>query len=255
MSVAFLLATDSCVGGDSASTGVATMQSVSHSSETGETWVSLRRDPRPCDSAEGCAWFVHALNLHELDRHVDRIDLTLPNGALNTEVADAADGDVVLLGVARGSTLVASEAFRGLPGHEPQDSDVFVQASSEPTAHSVNRSREHRFVTALNTGASVGVPEIDFSSIEDRWLDRVWLRDSVYEHAAIVSGRFMGEPGGRGIVRFEVSQVFVPLTERASPCPHVPAHKCARGTVATFARRADRCLVQTACRSAGACPD
>jgi hypothetical protein len=115
-----------------------------------------------------------------------------------------------------------------------------------------DRSIEPGLVTELNTDASAKVPKFDFSFVDTPWLDQVWLRSVISDRGAIVAGRFMGEPGNRGILRFEVDQVFVPLASVGS-CPPVEATICPRRTVATFVRDADRCLAPTGCRKEGDC--
>jgi hypothetical protein len=146
---------------------------------------------------------------------------------------------------------VAREAFRGLPGNVPRDDATFVQMAAGPfgTSSAQITARE------LNTRAGAVVPTLDLGDIDVAWLDREWLRSAVYSRGAVVAGRFVGEVGGRGIVRFEADQVFVPVATRQATCGTQAPPPCPRGTVPTFDRDADLCLVRTACVRAGACAD
>jgi len=228
------------------------MQAAEESPHAGELWVTIRPDARSCEEKGRCAFLARALNLHEPEWRIDRIDFTAEPGIHDATVLEAPDGAIVLRGSTHGTTFVATESLRGLPGLEPREDDVFVQMAPESPDHSPSRSSRPGLASELNTGASARVPELSFSLVETPGLDRLWLRSSVYGGKAVVTGHFMGVVGGRGIVRFEVSQVFVPL-ERRIACPLRRRPWCRPGTAATFQRDPDRCLVPTACRPAGGC--
>jgi hypothetical protein len=228
------------------------MQAAEASPYAGELWITIRRDARSCEEEGRCAFLAHALNLHEHEWRIDRIDFTGVPGINDATVLEAPDGTIVLRGSMHGATFDATESFRGLPGFEPREDDVFVQIAPESPEHSLDRSSRPGLAAELNTGASARVSELSFSLVETPGLDRLWLRGSAYDGKAIVTGHFMGVVGGRGIVRFEVSQVFVPL-ERKTACPLRRHPWCRPGTVATFERDRERCLVPTACRPARGC--
>jgi len=108
-------------------------------------------------------------------------------------------------------------------------------------------------VIVLNTDVDVLVPTIRLTAAEVPWLDDAWLADRVLRRAAVIAGRFVGVPGEGGIRRFEVSQAFVPLPDRAGPCPRIRMRGCAPGMEESLTRDADRCQIADACVRDRAC--
>src|SRR5271165_3557591 len=95
-------------------TGVTSMQGGNP-----ESFVTLRREPGPCDGGP-CGWLLRAVNRHDAEMRVDRID------GSDAAALEAEDGQLILRGALRdrawlegrvsdGSALVAGQ-FEGRPG-------------------------------------------------------------------------------------------------------------------------------------------
>jgi len=190
------------------------------SPEAQPLWALARRDVH--------GWTLQVLNGHAADAHVDDLDTT----AVPAAAPDDADS-LVVHGAVRASVLVVDAAFRGIPGAQWSQDDVFVRMKDGSASQ-------------LNLDAATNVPTLDLSRVEIDAIDRVWLENRVRERGAVLAGQFMGEPGGRGVLGFRVNEVFVPLADRARECPHA-ARFCPRGMVRAYSRDADRCLVPNGC--------
>jgi hypothetical protein len=190
------------------------------------TWATLRPD------ASG--WTVHAVNRHEPETHVDGIDM----GAI-PDVATS-DGQLLVHGGLRGSVFVVDAAYRALSSTVPMPDEVFVQLGEGVPS-------------VLNVAVTVTVPRVDLSRAEPPGIDRAWLENRVHERGAVLAGHFVGEPGDRGILRFEATQVYVPLPDRAASCARRVTH-CPRGKVPAYERDTDRCLVFRRCVVPSGCP-
>lgn len=142
-------------------------------------------------------------------------------------------------GVVRGHAFQVDAAFRGIPGAVWSQDEVFVRLKD-------------RTASQLNLDASTDVPSIDLSRVENDAVDRAWLEDRAHAGGAILAGQFVGEPGGRGVLGFQVDEVFVPLPDRSKDCPARGA-ACPRPTARAYTRDADRCLVPHGCIVPSAC--
>ena len=248
-----LIVASSCGGRESGSAGVAEMQAPVQE-EHGETWYALRRDAGSCTPE--CRWFADALNLHEADRRFERIELGPAHLREMARVAalESPDGDLVVRAAARGSTLAASEVFRAFPGTLPSERDIYVRFESRSMASCEASTCERVFAVQLNARSDAAVPDVDLSLVEAHWVDHAWLENLVLDEGAVVAGRYMGEPGGRGIVRFQVNRVFAPLAGRLAACPAVVKGRCGPGKIQTYTRDGDRCLVPSVCARPSDCP-
>lgn len=254
LSASAMVAVVACHGDGRPAGGVAAMQAVDSEGGTAEVWVSAARDPAPCPAPD-CGWLLHLVNLHAADVHVDALDLSVAglDEADRATVLDAPDGALVLAGEQQGPAFVVRRAFRALPVEGAPAEEAFVQLVQRPDARCATPACEPSHAVQLNVGLDVPLPALDLSPAEVPHLDHAWLASRVFERGAVLAGTFTGVPGGRGIARFEATQVFVPLPDRIAPCPAPRARRCPRGTVETRARDADRCLVSLACQAPSRC--
>lgn len=219
---AFVLAGVVAACHSSSSPGSAEMQSEAPSPET---WATIHRGIT--------GWVVHPVDLHTAEAHVEDVD--------TSAVPEAGPPDAQLLvhGVVRGSVFSVDEACRALPGGSWSPDDVFIRL-------------ENHIPVRLNLRTAVEVPALDLSEVDTGLIDHKWLENRIHEQGAVLAGRFIGQPGRR-IERFEASAVFVPLPDRTTSCEH-RVLRCPAGTVATYARDLDRCLVPRRCIAPTACP-
>jgi hypothetical protein len=194
-------------------------------SQPEQQWAVARRD------AHG--WSLHALNAHAADVHVDDLDTTaLPSAGLD-------DASLVVHGTLRSAVFEVDAAYRGIPDATWSQDDVFVQMKDTSA-------------TQLNLDISTEVPALDLARVESNWLDHAWLENRIRTRGAVLAGQFVGEPGGRGILGFQVDEVFVSLPDRARECPK-PVRFCPRGMIRAYTRDVDRCLVPDGCVEANDC--
>jgi len=218
-------------------------------------WGSLRRGPGSCSSApEKCGWLLHRLNEHAADEYVVRVSFAAAAGLSATErraITDALDGAVVLRGRLEGSTLLADQAYRALPLEAPPVGGSFVRVTARPPDHCLEAVCPPSVAQVLNFDLDVSLRSVDLSPATSAGVDTDWLENRVFERGAVLSGTFTGRPG-LGIDSFVAHQIFIPVPDRSAPCAPA-AQACSRGTVPTYERDVDRCLVPLGCSTPRSC--
>jgi len=218
-----------------------------------------RRCPAPCVIVSAVGEEGRSLRASELDLRAAGLDAEAVFA-----VRSADDGDLVVYGRmgprgAKGGErpFVVAAAYRGMPGvHARRGDGLFVAIAADERAAAADRaapgepagSRGLR-ARRIDGGATrlVPVASVDVGAAARTGVDAAWLEDRFVARGAIVAARVTRAS------RLEVSQVLVRLPDVVGPCPRL-AIRCAGGTVATYERSAQRCLVSTGCAARGVCP-
>lgn len=230
------------------------------------TYVTLRRDVRRCMAPLCGGYYVRDVNRVAFsERYVSGLDFSLSGLSVEDQdaIRNAADGEVVLRGKLgsmeyqyRTRTFVVGEAYRGMPGVTPVAGELFYRAGPRsPTIYCFAAPCDNEVATKLNSTQTTYFTGYDVARAAKPHVDQDWLMSRVASHAAIVSAKFSaGQQMGAGAEKLlDASQVFVRLPERIGPCPRVAERLCPSGTVPTYTRTADRCLVQGECVTPGYC--
>ena len=158
----------------------------------------------------------------------------------------AGDGELVVRGHLSsppGRSFVVKDAFRGLPGMAASAEDVvyaitlgdcLADGCLPPIARPIDAS-----------GAQT-IDRIDVAAAAAPNVDAAWLEERARAHGALVAGAIVD---GTLVAR----QIFLTLPDLAGPCERTEPATCADGTLPTFERTADRCLVSTGCAAEGVC--
>jgi hypothetical protein len=228
------------------------------------SYVRLRKDQRRCAAPKCGGYFVQDVNRATVrEEYVSGLDFS--GSGLSTEVeADvygAAEQELILFGrlgptepVFGTRPFLVSSAWRGMPGVTPAAGDAFFSVTAMNVQCLVAPCPTLRATRLHSTQATVGT-SLDTSRASLQGVDDAWLSGRVLTKGALVAGRF--RPGhATGINRelvLDASQVFVRLPDVTQSCPRVAPPRCQAGTVASWQRNADRCIMPAGCTTAGAC--
>lgn len=191
----------------------------------------------------GLAW-IREVNEHRRPMLVALDESGLTRTAVE-QTAGAPEGALVLRGVLGGDdadgtrlrTFTALEAWRGMPDVEAGAESAYVRVEMHEgniVAAFLNGDRRHE----------VRSVSVDHAALP--FVDRDWLASRVMSHYGLLAGVF-----DRDVV--EVTQVFVHLPDVPGPCPELRI-RCEPGTVPTYERDANRCLIPAGCVQRGRCP-
>jgi hypothetical protein len=233
------------------------------SSITDDLLVSVRGEGAPCAS-NGCGFFVRELNTGANERYVSSLDLSGAVDAASAASALDAPDALVLRGYVAPSdaeggarTFVARDVWRGMPAVVPGDADQFYTVAPAEAGDRGQPPYAERIATLVNTYERYGFDDIDVSAAALPWVDRTWLASRVAEHDAVVAAswaRRSDEDIDDDEWILKASQVYVHLPDRVGPCPAPAVVPCDPGTIATFERNADRCVIQAGCVHPAYCP-
>jgi len=225
------------------------------------TWsyVMVRRDQRKCASPMCGGWFVRDVGRDAPEKYVSAIDYgpARLDDEETAQLSGAADGELLLLARLgprewrhHTRTLLASAAWRGMPGRPVADGDAFYAVSR---VFCIRAPCTPLLARELNGDAGARFSGVDVAGAAIPYADTTWMTSSVVEDGALVAGHF--EPGAGDTPDDRIlaaSQVFV----RVADLPACPAttQTCTEGRRMTYTRDADRCLVATGCVLPGICP-
>lgn len=231
-------------------------------SATARAYVTIRHDQRKCASPMCGGWWAKDVNKkNPTERYVSELDFSGTD--LDQETADmvrgARDGEVVLrakLGPQDANgirKLLVSEAYLGLPGQSPWETDLFYSVTAnDPPIQCFTAPCNNLTAKKLNATKTTSYTGTDLE-FGDR-IDNEWLRARIEEGGALVAGEmYEGQmfPGGPEKLLW-VDQVFIKLPETQS-CPVVKLMACPDGTTRTWTRDENRCLHPSECVEPGAC--
>lgn len=208
-------------------------------------YVVVQSEFDACGSLPACG----IASIRELNRRARPELALLDESGLTRSAVDqmggAQDGTLVLRGVlhrddrdeVRVGTFEVLDAWRGLPGVEPSPSSAYVR---------VEMNGGHLFAQFLNEERRHPIGSVSVAAAAPVGVSQAWLESRAMGHYALVAGTFGGET-------LDATQVFVHLPDLVGPCPMFII-RCEEGTVATYERDANRCLLPTGCAKRGACP-
>ncbi len=171
--------------------------------------------------------------------HVTALDLSAA-GAQASAITSAlaTPGALAARGTIRdGDTLVVSDLYRALPRTKSAEPAPFYRAH-------VSRSGVDS-ATEVNVGKIRAFHALDVSGAADRFVDQPWLSARVLDGAALVSGTIAS-----GVLH--ANAVFVRVPEIVTCLK--PIEACGGGTLPTYERDANRCLVPSGCVHPAMCP-
>lgn len=220
-------------------------ESVSRPGEAHRVYVIVQSEFDQCRPIASCglAW-VREVNRDGRPWLVMLDETSLGRTAVE-QLAGAPDGSLVLRGVlggddrdrARIRPFAVLDAWRGMPDVEAPPESAFVRVEmpdGQLVARFLDSERWHPIASVSMSHA--GLP----------FVSRDWLESRVLSHYALVAGTFDGKT-------LEANQVFVHLPDTVGPCPGLGI-RCEPGTVATYERDANRCVIPTGCVPMGPCP-
>lgn len=228
------------------------------------TYVQLRRDTRRCVSPMCGGYYVHDVNRATFrEEYVSGLDFSASglSDEAQADVYSAADGEVVLWGklgeeepTYHTRPFLVSAAWRGMPGVTPATGELFYKVASMNVQCLVAPCPVLKATKLHSTQATLGTG-LDTSRASLEGVDDAWLAGRVLSKGALVAGRFRpgNTPGLNRELVLDVSQVFVKLPDVTQSCPRPAVAQCPAGTVFTWQRNANRCLLPAGCQAAGVC--
>jgi len=170
--------------------------------------------------------------------HVVAVDLSV--AGIDTPAISSAlatPGTIAARGTVRdGGTFVASDLYRALPSETPAPpATTYLAHVSDHGADSA---------TEVNEGKVHAFHVLDVSEAAARDVDQPWLSARVLDGAALVAGSITS-----GVLH--ASTVFVRLPDAVTCAKSIEA--CGEGTVPTYTRNANRCLVPSGCERREMC--
>ncbi len=230
-----------------------------------ESFVTVRRDLRKCVSPLCGGYWARELNRESEERYVSALDLS-GAGLDETGIDSAlAASDMLVLRGRLGPAesrfgtraFVATDVWRGMPGAKPECADAFytVRARTPPIACLVAPC-PNEIATLVNTSTTSAFDGVDVSRAAEPFVDTAWLASRVTFHDAVIAASWArGDhfPGGYARL-LRADQVYVHLPDRVGPCPAAPITECKDGTIATYQRSADRCVLPLGCVAPAICP-
>jgi hypothetical protein len=226
-------------------------------STTKDTYVSVRRDYRKCMYPMCGGYYVRDVNSSSTTWYyvfdIDRSQSNIDDETWGTVHEGIEQQAVVLKGRLSKKDpngyrqLIAKEAYRGLPGVET--SGAFYSVEDEgivcitAPCNSLKSTKLNRLTEKSFTGISVD------DAASKPLVQKDWLINQVLHHGALVAGRFVtGKqmPGGREII-LDAKQVYFKLPADEQPCPMFALLACENGTVQTWYRNEERCLMPLEC--------
>ena len=229
------------------------------------SYVTLRADLRRCMAPLCGGYYVHDVNRKTAERYVSGLDFTASglDQASIDDVREAPAGELVLRGKLGPAdpqfgtrAFVVDEAYRGMPGVTPIAGDVHYTAHPrDPQIQCFTAPCDNEIARKLNFSATKPFTSyaVELAALE--LVDQAWLVNQVQNHGAataalIVDGAHY-QAGTEKVL--DASQVYLRLPVHDGPCPMMPEKKCENGTVPTYERTADRCVVFDACVDPGVC--
>ncbi len=227
--------------------------------------VAVRIDTRRCAAPRCGGYFVRELNRDADERYASSLDLSSAGlDDASIESALAAPDALVLRGrfgtverVSGTGSFVASEVWRGMPGIDSSSDDgFFTIAPRDPPIECIVAPCPEEIATLVNSRWRLAFDGVDVAPAAAARVDANWLAARVLDHGAVVAASWERGPHDAGGYEWllRTSQVYVRLPDRVGPCPAAPVTKCDAGTIPTFERNADRCLIQVACVVPTVCP-
>ncbi|MBI4956317.1 MAG: hypothetical protein HY908_30145 [Myxococcales bacterium] len=228
-----------------------------------KSYVTARVDMRKCMAPLCGGYFVRDVNRKQAERYVSGLDFG-PSG-LDPATQDLVRGagELVLRGKLGPAdpqfgtrTFLVYEAYRGMPGVTPIEGDVhYVAAPRDPHIECFAAPCNNEVATKLNFAATTYFTGYSVELASLPLVDQDWLVNQVQNHGAataalIVDGQHFA--GGYEQI-LDASQVYLRLPLAEGPCPKMPEPACEGGTVPTYTRSADRCVVFDACVAPGSC--
>jgi hypothetical protein len=171
--------------------------------------------------------------------HAAALDLTAVGAEAAAMVSSLAlPGTIAARGTMReGGTFVVGDLYRALPNTNvtPQATVYLAHAG----AHGADTA------SVVNMGKTRAFHALDLTGAADRFVDRTWLSARVLDGDALVAGSIAS-----GVLHASAVLVHVPEDVTCD----APVEPCAAGTVPTYARDANRCLVAAGCERHEMCP-
>jgi len=208
-------------------------------------------------------YFVKEVNNHQANSIVTQVIFSGFDEETIADIKDAPHGDIIvrgrfvlpmMVGVER--RFVVTEAYRGLPGVEPVDGDIFFGAPARrPPIVCFAAPCNNIIAKPLNSEQSKPFTRLYLDRALKPFVDGAWVEHQILRHDALVSGHFReGDmlPGGRELV-MEVGQVYLKLPVEQPMCMVLPHPICADHLRATFNRDVNRCLEFDTCADMSEC--
>ncbi len=231
--------------GSTSATASSLDESISRPGEAHAVYVTVQAEFDQCRPIASCglAW-VRAIGSDERPWLVMLDETGLARAAVE-QMNGAQDGALVLRGVLGGDdrdrvrirSFAVLDAWRGMPGVDALPESAYVRVEMHDgrlVARFLDSERWHPI-----RSVSVADAALPFVS-------RDWLESRVLSRYALVAGTFDGQT-------LAANQVFVHLPDTWGPCPGLGI-RCEPGTVATYERDVNRCVLPTGCVPRGPCP-
>ena len=230
------------------------------------SYVTVRHDDRKCMAPMCGGYWVKDVNKTTQERYVSGLDFG-PSGldeALIAKVLEAPAEELVLRGklgpkehTYKTRMLEVVEAYRGMPGVEPIEGDIFYRAEDrDPQVQCFAAPCPNEIATKLNTTKERVFDGYQVELAARPHVDQEWLIDRINHHGAIVAAWILnGEKFAGGYEKIlDASQVYLNVADTTGPCTTYPVTPCPDGATWTFTRDENLCLLPTGCVTNDNCP-
>jgi len=179
------------------------------------------------------------------------------------DVREAPNGEILVRGkfltynrYTGAHRFVVTEAYRGLPGVYPIESDIYFSAPDRrPPIVCFAAPCNNIIAKPLNESVSKAFTRMDLHRALKPMVDAAWVENMIREHDALVTGHLRdGDqlPGGHELV-MDVSQVYLKLPVQPALCLMLPHTFCGDRYRATYTRDENRCLNFDVCADYNEC--
>lgn len=230
-----------------------------------KSYVSVRHDTRRCMAPLCGGYYVRDVNRQTAERYVSGLDFG-PAGfdpATEEAVRNSLGGELLLRGKLGPAdpqfgvrSFLVSEIYRGMPGITPIAGDVhYKTALRNPQIQCFAAPCNNEVATKLNFTAKTYFTGYSVELASYPNVDQSWLVNQLENHGGAAAALFVNGqqfPAGKEKI-LDASQVYIRLPVSEGPCPMKPEPVCTGGTVPTYTRNADRCVVFDACVTPGVC--